>query len=254
MKIVVCDPIHPKGFEYLRSQGDFEVVDASKVDKEKLLEIVADADGVITRSPTPVDKKFLDSAKKLKAVVRAGVGVDNVDIDYASKKGVIVMNVPTANTLAAVELTMAHLLAGARAFTNAVWNLKKEREWNREKWLGIELAGKSLGIIGFGNIGSRVGVRAKAFGMRVIAYDPYIDSSKVTDLGCEYTTNFDDILKCDFITIHTPKTPETINMITKREIEKMKDGVVLINCARGGLFNEKDVYEALKSGKIRGWG
>ena len=251
MKIVVCDPIHPKGFEYLRSQGDFEVVDASKVDKEKLLEIVADADGVITRSPTPVDKKFLDSAKKLKAVVRAGVGVDNVDIDYASKKGVIVMNVPTANTLAAVELTMAHLLAGARAFTNAVWNLKKEREWNREKWLGIELAGKSLGIIGFGNIGSRVGVRAKAFGMRVIAYDPYIDSSKVTDLGCEYTTNFDDILQCDFITIHTPKTPETIDMITKKEIEKMKDGVVLINCARGGLYNEKDVYEGLKSGKIR---
>jgi D-3-phosphoglycerate dehydrogenase len=251
MKIVVCDPIHPKGFELLRSFPEFEVVDASKVDKEKLLEVIEDADGVITRSPTPVDKKFLDRAKKLKAVVRAGVGVDNVDIDYASKKGVVVMNVPTANTLAAVELTMAHILTAARSFTNAVWNLKKEREWNREKWLGIELYGKSLGIIGFGNIGSRVGVRAKAFGMRVIAYDPYIDSSKVTDLGCEYTTNFDDILKCDFITIHTPKTPETINMITKREIEKMKDGVVLINCARGGLFNEKDVYDALKSGKIR---
>ncbi|MEO1941315.1 MAG: phosphoglycerate dehydrogenase [Campylobacterales bacterium] len=251
MKIVVCDPIHPKGFEYLRRQEGFEVVDASKVDKRSLLEVIVDADGVITRSPTPVDRNFLDRAKKLKAVVRAGVGVDNVDIDYASKKGVIVMNVPTANTLAAVELTMAHLLTAARSFTNAVWNLKKEREWNREKWLGIELHGKSLGIIGFGNIGSRVGVRAKAFGMRVIAYDPYIDSSKVTDLGCEYTTNFEDILKCDFITIHTPKTSETINMITKREIEKMKDGVVLINCARGGLYNEKDVYEGLKSGKIR---
>ncbi len=251
MKVVVCDPIHPKGFEVLKKASDIEVVDASKTPKDELLKVIEDADGVITRSPTPVDEKFLSHAKKLKAIVRAGVGVDNVDIDACSKRGIIVMNVPTANTLAAVELTMAHILTAARSFTNAVWNLKKEREWNREKWLGIELYGKKLGIIGFGNIGSRVGVRAKAFGMEVIAYDPYIDPSKATDLGCKYTTDFDEILKCDFITIHTPKTPETINMITKKEIEKMKDGVVLINCARGGLYNEKDVLEGLKSGKIR---
>ena len=251
MKVVVCDPIHEAGIELLKKAKDIELVDASKTPKDELLKIIEDADGVITRSPTPVDKKFLDHAKKLKAVVRAGVGVDNVDIEEASKRGVIVMNVPTANTLAAVELTMAHLLTAARSFTNAVWNLKKEHEWNREKWLGIELAGKKLGIIGFGNIGSRVGIRAKALEMDVIAYDPYIDPSKATDLGCKYTTDFDEILKCDFITIHTPKTPETINMITKKEIEKMKDGVVLINCARGGLYNEKDVYEGLKSGKIR---
>ena len=251
MKVVVCDPIHEAGFEILKKAKDIEVIDASKAPKDELLKIIEDADGVITRSPTPVDKKFLDHAKKLKAVVRAGVGVDNVDIDEASKRGVIIMNVPTANTLAAVELTMAHMLTAARSFTNAVWNLKKEHEWNREKWIGIELAGKKLGIIGFGNIGSRVGIRAKALEMDVIAYDPYIDPSKATDLGCKYTTDFDEILKCDFITIHTPKTPETINMITKKEIEKMKDGVVLINCARGGLYNEKDVYEGLKSGKIR---
>ena len=251
MKVVVCDPIHEAGFEILKKAKDIEVVDASKTPKDELLKIIEDADGVITRSPTPVDEKFLSHAKKLKAIVRAGVGVDNVDIDACSKRGIIVMNVPTANTLAAVELTMAHLLTAARSFTNAVWNLKKEHEWNREKWLGIELAGKKLGIIGFGNIGSRVGVRAKALEMDVIAYDPYIDPSKATDLGCKYTTDFEEILKCDFITIHTPKTPETINMITKKEIEKMKDGVVLINCARGGLYNEKDVYEGLKSGKIR---
>jgi len=250
MKVVVCDPIHKSGFEILKKAKDIEVVDASKTPKDELLKIIEDADGVITRSPTPVDEKFLSHAKKLKAIVRAGVGVDNVDIEACSKRGIIVMNVPTANTLAAVELTMAHLLTAARSFTNAVWNLKKEHEWNREKWLGIELAGKKLGIIGFGNIGSRVGVRAKALEMEVIAYDPYIDPSKATDLGCKYTTDFDEILKCDFITIHTPKTPETVNMITKKEIEKMKDGVVLINCARGGLYNEKDVYEALKSGKI----
>ena len=251
MKVVVCDPIHQAGFEILKKAKDIEVVDASKTPKDELLKVIEDADGVITRSPTPVDKKFLDAAKNLKAVVRAGVGVDNVDIKEASKRGVVVMNVPTANTLAAVELTMAHLFAAARSFTNAVWNLKKEHEWNREKWLGIELAGKKLGIIGFGNIGSRVGIRARALEMEVIAYDPYIDPSKATDLGCKYTTDFNEILKCDFITIHTPKTPETINMITKKEIEKMKDGVVLINCARGGLYNEKDVYEGLKSGKIR---
>ena len=250
MKVVVCDPIHEAGFEILKKAKDIELVDASKTPKDELLKVIEDADGVITRSPTPVDEKFLSHAKKLKAVVRAGVGVDNVDIEAASKRGVIIMNVPTANTLAAVELTMCHLLTAARSFTNAVWNLKKEHEWNREKWLGIELAGKKLGIIGFGNIGSRVGVRAKALEMDVIAYDPYIDSSKATDLGCKYTTDFEEILKCDFITIHTPKNPETINMITKKEIEKMKDGVVLINCARGGLYNEEDVYEGLKSGKI----
>ena len=250
MKVVVCDPIHEIGFEILKKAKDIELVDASKVSKDKLMDIIEDADGVITRSPTPIDEKFLNRAKKLKAVVRAGVGVDNIDINLASKKGVIIMNVPTANTLAAVELTMAHILTSVRKFTNAVWNLKKENEWNREKWLGIELAGKKLGIIGFGNIGSRVGIRAKAFEMDVIAYDPYIEPSKATDLGCKYTTNFEDILKCDIITIHTPKTKETINMITKKEIEKMKDGVILINCARGGLYNEKDVYEGLKSGKI----
>lgn len=250
MKVVVCDPIHEIGFEILKKAKDIELVDASKVSKDKLMDIIEDADGVITRSPTPIDEKFLNRAKKLKAVVRAGVGVDNIDINLASKKGVIIMNVPTANTLAAVELTMAHILTSVRKFTNAVWNLKKENEWNREKWLGIELAGKKLGIIGFGNIGSRVGIRAKAFEMEVIAYDPYIEPSKATDLGCKYTTNFEDILECDIITIHTPKTKETINMITKKEIEKMKDGVILINCARGGLYNEKDVYEGLKSGKI----
>lgn len=195
MKIVVCDPIHEVGFEILKKAKDIELIDASKISKDKLMDIIEDADGVITRSPTPIDENFLNKAKKLKAVVRAGVGVDNIDINLASKKGVIIMNVPTANTLAAVELTMAHILTSVRKFTNAVWNLKKEHEWNREKWLGVELAGKKLGIIGFGNIGSRVGIRAKALEMDVIAYDPYIEPSKATDLGCKYTTNFDDIFK-----------------------------------------------------------
>jgi len=249
-KVVVCDPIHEIGFKLLKEANDIELIDASKTPKDELMNVIADADGVITRSPTPVDANFLDHAKKLKAVVRAGVGVDNVDIDEASKRGVIIMNVPTANTIAAVELTMCHLTSSMRAFPNAVNNLKNDKEWNREKWVGKELYGKKLGIIGFGNIGSRVGMRAKAFEMEVIAYDPYINPSKATDVGVTYTTNFDDILACDVITIHTPKNKETIDMITSKEIEKMKDGVVLINCARGGLYNEEDVAKALESGKI----
>jgi D-3-phosphoglycerate dehydrogenase len=183
-KVVVCDPIHEIGFKILSEAEDIELVDASKTPKDELLKIIEDADGVITRSPTPVDDKFLNAVKKLKAVVRAGVGVDNVDIDGASKKGIIVMNVPTANTIAAVELTMCHLVSSMRAFPNAVNALKRDKEWNREKWLGNELYGKKLGVIGFGNIGSRVASRAKSFGMDIIAYDPYINPSKVINIHC----------------------------------------------------------------------
>ena len=249
-RIIVCDTIHQKGLNFLANQNDIEYLDASKEPKDKLLDMIGDFDVAITRSSTDVDDKFLEKATNLKAVVRAGVGVDNVDIEGCSKKGIIVMNVPTANTIAAVELTMAHMLSTARSFPNANNHLKLERVWQREKWYGIELKDKKLGIIGLGNIGSRVAKRALAFEMDVIAYDPYIDPSKASDLGVEYTTNFDDILACDFITIHTPKNSETIDMIGYDEIAKMKEGVRLINCARGGLYNEDALYEGLKSGKV----
>ena len=249
-KIVVCDALHPIAFDILSKQDDIEYIDASKEDKVKLLDIISDADVAITRSSTDVDEKFLNAVNNLKAVVRAGVGVDNVDIEGCSKKGIIVMNVPTANTIAAVEMTMMHILNAQRNFINSANHLKIERVWKREKWYGLEMMGKKLGIIGFGNIGSRVAKRALAFDMEIITYDPYIDPAKVIDMGVEYTKNFDDILSCDIITIHTPKTAETINMITSKEIEKMKDGVRLINVARGGLYNEDDLYEAIKSGKV----
>ena len=250
-KIVVCDHIHQSGLDILENSSDIEYINAADEPKNKLIEeVITDADVIITRSPTAVDDYLLEHAKNLKAIVRAGVGVDNVDIDGCSKRGIVVMNVPTANTIAAVELTMAHMLACVRQFPYAHNNLKQDRIWRRQDWYGIELKGKKLGIIGFGNIGSRVGIRAKAFEMDVIAYDPYIDPSKATNLDITYTRNFDDILACDIITIHTPKTEETINMIGKEEIAKMKDGVVLINCARGGLYNEEALYEGLKSGKI----
>jgi len=223
---------------------------AADLDKTALLDVIKDADVCITRSSTDVDAKFLDAAKKLKAVVRAGVGVDNVDLNECSKRGVIAMNVPTANTIAAVELTMAHMLSCVRKFPYAHAQLKNDRVWKREDWYGTELYGKKLGIIGFGNIGSRVGIRSKAFGMDVITYDPYINPSKATDVGVTYTKNFDDILACDIITIHTPKNSETTNMIDADKIAKMKDGVILINCARGGLYNEDALVAGLKSGKI----
>jgi D-3-phosphoglycerate dehydrogenase len=250
-KIVVCDAIHQKGFDLLRSESDLEIVDAVGIDKRELLDIVKDADLAITRSSTDVDDKFLNAVESMCAVVRAGVGVDNVDIEGCSKKGIVVMNVPTANTIAAVELTMTHMLSCARSFPYAHAHLKNERIWKREKWYGTELNGKKLGIIGFGNIGSRVGIRSKAFDMDVVTYDPYINPNKATDLGIAYTTNFDDILSCDIITIHTPKNQETIDMISHDEIAKMKEGVILINCARGGLYNEEALFDGLTSGKIR---
>jgi len=249
--IVVCDHIHQDGLDILANDSEIEFINAADESKDKLIaEIIPLADVAITRSSTDVDDKFLAAAQKVTAVVRAGVGVDNVDIPGSSKQGIVIMNVPTANTIAAVELTMAHLLSCVRKFPYAHNNLKQERVWRRQDWYGTELKDKKLGVIGFGNIGSRVGKRAKAFEMDVLAYDPYIDPSKATDLDVGYTKNFEDILACDIITIHTPKNQETIGMIGSEEIAKMKDGVILINCARGGLYDEDALLEGLKSGKI----
>jgi len=249
--IVVCDHIHQDGLDILANDSEIELINAADEPKDTLIsDIIPLADVAITRSSTDVDDAFLASAQKITAVVRAGVGVDNVDIPASSKQGIVIMNVPTANTIAAVELTMTHMLSCVRTFPYAHNNLKLDRVWRRQDWYGTELKDKKLGIIGFGNIGSRVGIRSKAFEMDVLAYDPYIDSSKATDLDIGYTKNFDDILACDIITIHTPKNSETIGMIGKEEIAKMKDGVILINCARGGLYDEDALLEGLTNGKI----
>ena len=250
--VVVCDHIHEAGLDMLRNDESINFIMAADEPKDKLVsEIIPQADVAITRSSTDVDENFIAHAKNMKAIVRAGVGVDNVDIPGCSKEGIIVMNVPTANTIAAVELTMAHMLSCMRMFPYSHDHLKNQRIWKREKWYGYELKGKKLGVIGFGNIGSRVAKRAQAFEMDIVAYDPYIHPSKVTDLDMTYTKNFDDILACDVITIHTPKNKETIGIIGETEIAKMKDGVVLVNCARGDLYNEDALYDGLKSGKIR---
>ncbi|HHH51256.1 MAG TPA: phosphoglycerate dehydrogenase, partial [Campylobacterales bacterium] len=188
LTIVVCDHIHQKGLDILANDAQINLINSADEPKDKLItEIIPQADVAITRSSTDVDQFFLDHADNLKAVVRAGVGVDNVDIEGCSKKGIVVMNVPTANTIAAVELTMTHMLSCVRQFPYAHNNLKLDRVWRRQDWYGTELKDKKLGIIGFGNIGSRVGKRAKAFEMDIVAYDPYIDPCKATDLDIEYT-------------------------------------------------------------------
>ena len=248
--IVVCDHIHEDGLNILQTTEDINYVYAADIDKTALLDVIKDADVAITRSSTDVDEKFLTAAVNLKAIIRAGVGYDNVDMEGCSKRGIIAMNVPTANTIAAVELTMTHILSCMRKFPYAHGQLKNDRVWKREDWYGNELYGKKLGVIGFGNIGHRVALRAKSFEMDVVAFDPYIPSTKATDLGIDYTDNFEDILACDIITIHTPKNQETLDMIGEEEIAKMKDGVILINCARGGLYNEDALFNNLKSGKI----
>jgi len=248
--IVVCDHIHEDGLNILQNTEDVNYVYAADINKTELLNVIKDADVAITRSSTDVDEKFLNAATNLKAIIRAGVGYDNVDMEGCSKRGIIAMNVPTANTIAAVELTMAHMLSCMRKFPYAHNQLKVDRIWKREDWYGSELYGKKLGVIGFGNIGHRVALRAKSFEMDVITYDPYITSTKATDLGIKYTSDFKDILDCDIITIHTPKNKETLDMIGEEEIAKMKDGVVLINCARGGLYNEDALFNNLQSGKI----
>ncbi len=248
--IIVCDHIHEDGLNILQNTEDINYVYAANIDKVALLDIIKDADVAITRSSTDVDEKFLNAAVNLKAIIRAGVGYDNVDIESCSKRGIIAMNIPTANTIAAVELTMAHMLSCMRKFPYAHNQLKNDRIWERENWYGNELYGKKLGVIGFGNIGHKVALRAKSFEMEVITFDPYIPSTKASDLGIQYTTNFEDILDCDIITIHTPKNQETLNIIGEKEISKMKDKVILINCARGGLYNEDALYNNLKSGKI----
>ena len=248
--IVVCDHIHQNGLDILKNTDDVNYVYAADIDKTELLNVIKDADVAITRSSTTVDEKFLSAAVNLKAIIRAGVGYDNVDMEGCSKRGIIAMNVPTANTIAAVELTMTHMLSCMRKFPYAHNQLKNDRVWKREDWYGNELFGKKLGVIGFGNIGHRVALRAKSFEMDVVTYDPYIPSTKATDLDIKYTTNFQDILDCDIITIHTPKNQETLNIIGEKEIAKMKDGVILINCARGGLYNEEALFNNLKSGKI----
>ncbi|MCA1927748.1 MAG: phosphoglycerate dehydrogenase [Calditerrivibrio sp.] len=249
-KVLITDHIAEEGLAILTSDPNIDVDVRAGIKNVDLKPIIGEYDAIITRSGTTVTADLIENPGKLKIIGRAGVGLDNVDIEAASRKGIIVMNAPTGNTLAATELTMAMILSAARKVPMANQSLKSG-EWDRKKFMGIQLYSKVLGIVGLGRIGSNVAVRAKSFGMKVIAFDPYIKKSKADSLGVKLYDNLEQLLKeVDVITFHTPLTNETHNMITAKEISLMKNGVLIINCARGGIVNENDLYEAVKSGKV----
>ncbi len=253
-KVLVTDPIAEKGIEILRNEEGIDLYNEPDIPFQELLEVVHEFDAIITRSRTPVNRDLLDRAERLKVIGRAGVGVDNIDIEEASRRGILVINTPGANTIGATELTMCHMLSILRNSHEAHKSVS-EGKWERKRFMGTELYGKTLGIIGLGNIGSQVAIRAKAFGMKVLAYDPYIPKTKAEKLGVKLIDNLHDMLKeIDILTIHAPLTHETKNMISEKEIEIMKDGVYIVNCARGGIVNESALIRALETGKVRGAG
>ncbi|NPA54148.1 MAG: phosphoglycerate dehydrogenase [Aquificae bacterium] len=253
-KVLVTDHISDKGLEILNNDPDIDLDYQPEIQWAELLEIIKDYDAIITRSRTPVNEELLERAEKLKVVGRAGVGVDNVDLEACSRRGILVVNTPGANTIGAAELTMAHMYAILRKLHLAHESMMRG-EWNRKKFMGEELDGKVVGIVGLGNVGSQVAIRCKGSGATVIAYDPYIPREKGDRLGVELVDTLEELIKrSDIITLHCPLTEETRGMIGRREFEMMKDGVYFVNCARGGIVDEDAMYDFMKKGKFAGIG
>ena len=252
MKIMICDPISPKGIALFQQRPEFEVtVLKQRLPEAELLPLVADVEALVVRSETKVTRKIIEGAPKLRVVGRAGVGVDNVDVDAATQRGIVVMNTPGGNTISTAELTFSMLMALARKIPQAHASMKAG-EWNRKAFSGVELYNKTLGILGMGRIGSEVARRAIAFGMRVLAYDPYLTLSRANAMQVELI-ELDDLLgRADFITVHMPMSDETRGMINAPAFAKMKPGVRILNCARGGIVNEADLCAAIKDGKVAG--
>ncbi len=252
MHILVCDPVSPKGIDLLKQRSEFKVtVLKERLAEAALLPLVADVHAMVVRSETKVTRKVIEAAHKLKVVGRAGVGVDNVDVEAATQRGIVVMNTPSGNTISTAELSFSMLMALARKIPQAHMSMKAG-EWNRKAFQGVELCNKTLGILGMGRIGSEVARRAIAFGMRVLAYDPFLALSRAKALQVELVELDEVYARADFITIHLPMTDETKGMINSAAFEKMKKGVRILNCARGGIINEADLYTAIQSGKVAG--
>jgi len=250
MKVLVTDSIDKEGIDLLKTESGFEVVEDVSLKGKALAEAIGAYDALITRSGTDVTAEILEKADNLKVIGRAGVGVDNVDIEAASRKGIIVMNAPTGNTLAATEHTMAMMLAAVRKLPFAHASLESHK-WDRKSFMGIQLYKKTLGIVGLGRIGSEVAKRARGFDMRILTYDPYIKREKAEKLGVELLDKFYDLLKqSDIITFHVPLTEETTGMVGSEEIALMKPEVVLINCARGGVIEEEALAKAIRDNRI----
>jgi len=250
IKIFVADDVSDSGLQPLRSAG-FTVEKRVGLTHAELVEALKDSDGLIVRSETKVTADLLDGATSLRVIGRAGVGVDNIDVAAATVRGIVVMNAPDGNTITTAEHTMALLISLARSIPQANSSLKAGR-WERKKFIGVELQGKTLGIIGLGRIGRVVASRARALGMQIVAYDPFIAPDQARDLEIELAPLNDVYSRADFLTVHTPLTAETRGLIDREVFRKMKHGARLINCARGGLVDEDALYEALTNGSIAG--
>lgn len=250
-KVLITDPLSEYGIQQLLDAPDVEVVRQTNLSPSDLLAVIGDYDALLVRSQTQVTAEVLAAGKKLKAVGRAGVGVDNIDINAATQAGVPVINAPDGNTISTAEHSFAMLMAVARNIPQAHKKLV-DGTWDRKSFQGVELNKKVLGVIGMGRIGSEVAKRAKAFGMTVMGYDPFMTEERAEKMGITNSTVDDICRKADFITVHTPLTKETRHIISSREFAKMKEGVRLINCARGGIIDEKALYEAIITGKVAG--
>ncbi|MGZ5503855.1 MAG: phosphoglycerate dehydrogenase, partial [Chthoniobacterales bacterium] len=242
----------PRGVEELSRDGALEVIVRTGLPEAELIKLIPDFHGLVVRSETKVTKSVLEAGTKLRVVGRAGVGVDNVDVETATRRGVIVMNAPGGNTVSTAEHAFSLLLCAARKLPQAD-AMVRSGKWNRKEFQGVELYNKSLGIIGMGRIGSELSRRAIAFGMRVLAFDPYLAATRARTLQVELIDDLDDLLReADFITLHTPLTSETHHLINRDRLAKMKRGVRIINCARGGLIDEAALAEYLTSGHVAG--
>jgi len=246
-KVLVSDPVSEEGIKLIQQVADVDI--KTGLSPQEIIEIIGNYDALMVRSGTQVTADVIEAGFKLKVIGRAGVGVDNIDVEKASEKGILVVNAPEGNTISAAEHTMALMLSMARNLPKASSSLKAGK-WQRSEFMGIELFKKTLGIIGLGRIGTEVAKRSRSFGMNIIAYDPYISAERAEKLGI-ISCSLDDVFaRADIITIHAPKSPVTKHLIGEEELNKMKDGVRIINCARGGLIDEQALYNALISGKV----
>ena len=246
MKVLICDATDPKALKIIEGAG-IEVVNQPDITPEELLKVISEYPCMVVRSRTKVTKEVIDAGSALKAIIRAGVGLDNIDVGYAKEKGVQVLNTPNASTQSVAELTIAFLMALARNLPLMAASMKAGK-WEKKSFLGSEVAGKTLGLIGSGRIGSAVADRAIALGMTVVAYDPY-----VSELPNVTLMELDDLLtEADYISLHIPHTEETHNILDPAAFEKMKAGVRIINCARGGTIDEDALYKAIQDGKVAG--
>ncbi len=245
--VLIAEELSPATIEALGP--DFEIRHCNGADRAELLPAIADVDAILVRSATQVDAEALAAASKLKVVARAGVGLDNVDVKAATARGVMVVNAPTSNIVSAAELAVALMLAAARHVSPAHAALK-DGKWARSKYTGIELYEKTVGIVGLGRIGALVAQRLSAFGMKVIAYDPYVQAGRAAQMGVRLV-DLDTLMgEADFLTVHLPKTPETVGLIGKDALAKAKSQLVLVNAARGGIVDEEALFDALSEGRI----